>query len=165
VWPSERLAEHHRLDTFDCGNEILDKWLTTSALHSDRADNTRTYVWSDRDDVVAYFSLCPHEVRRDSLPGKFSKSGPMSIPVILLAKLALHSRLHGQGFGGQLLVDALSRAVAAVDLAGGRFIVVDAIDQPALEFYEHFGFVRVPEPIPRLIMRTSVAKASFNSAE
>jgi GNAT superfamily N-acetyltransferase len=165
VWLSERLAEHHRLDTFTCGNAELDKWLGTSAVHSDRADNTRTYVWSNGDDVVAYFSLCPHEVRRDSLPGKLSKSGPASIPVILLAKLALHGHLHGQGLGGQLFVDALSRAVSAVDIAGGRLIVVDAIDEAAARFYEHFGFQRVPKPIPRLVMRSSAAKASFGTSE
>lgn len=161
MWLSERLAEHHRLDTFTCGNEVLDKWLGTSALHSDRADNTRTYVWSDRDDVIAYFSLCPHEVRRDTLPGKLSRSGPSSIPVILLAKLALDVNFHGQGLGGQLLVDAVGRAVAAVDLAGGLLIVVDAIDEAASAFYQHYGFQRVPGPIPRLVMRSSIAKASL----
>jgi predicted N-acetyltransferase YhbS len=164
MWLSERLTEHHRLDSFTCSNEILDKWLITSALHSDRADNTRTYVWSDGRDVFAYFSLCPHEVRRESLPSKYSKSGPTSIPVILLAKLALDSHLHGQGLGQQLLVDALSRAVAAVELAGGRFIVVDAIDRAASDFYQHFGFIPVPDPMPRLIMRSSVAMASLNPA-
>jgi GNAT superfamily N-acetyltransferase len=165
VWLSERLTTHHQVNNFTCGNEVLNKWLATSALHSDRADITRTYVWSDGEDIVGYFSLCPHEVRRDSLPGKLSRSGPSSIPAILLAKLALKSDLQGSGFGGQLLVDALSRAVTAVELTGGRLIVVDAIDQAASNFYEHHGFQPVPGPAPRLVMRSSVAKANLTGSQ
>ena len=164
MWLSEPLATRHQAGDFTCGNEVLNKWLTTSALDSDRADITRTYVWSDGDDIVAYFSLCPHEVRRDGLPGKLSRSGPSSIPAILLAKLALKSDLQGSGFGGQLLVDALSRAVAAVELTGGRLIVVDAIDQAASDFYEHHGFRPVPGPAPRLVMRSSLAKANLTAS-
>lgn len=163
MWLSERLAEHHRLDGFDCGNEHLNKWLTTSAVDSDRADITRTYVWSQSDEIVAYLSLSPHEVRRDTLPGMLSRSGPTSIPAILLAKLALRSDLRGGGLGGQLLVDALSRAVAAVEVTGGRLIVVDAIDRAAANFYEHHGFHPDPGQAPRLIMRSSVAKANLTA--
>jgi len=164
VWLSERLATHHQADNFDCGNEVLNKWLATSALDSDRADITRTYVWSDGDVIVAYIGLCPHEVRRESLPGKLARSGPSSVPAILLAKLALHSDLQGSGLGGQLLVDALSRAVAAVEMTRGRLIVVDAIDEAAADFYEHHGFQPVPGPAPRLVMRSSVPKASLTAS-
>jgi len=39
----------------------------------------------------------------------------------------------------------LSRAVAASNQVGGRFIVVDALDEDAGRFYEHYGFVRCSE--------------------
>jgi hypothetical protein len=42
--------------------------------------------------------------------------------------------------------------VAAVEAAGGRLIVVDAIDDEAVRFYEHFEFT--PTPVPyRLVMK------------
>src|SRR5262249_55515868 len=47
--------------------------------------------------------------------------------------------LHGTGLGGILLHDALFRAVAASQQAGGRYVVVDAIDDNARQFYEHYG--------------------------
>ena len=89
--------------------------------------------------------------------------GPAFIPTILLAKLALHQDLRGQGFGRQLLIDALSRAVRAIDEAGGRFIVVDAIDDEAHSFYEHFGFEPVPGLGSRLIMRSTDARESLTT--
>ena len=117
-------------------------------------------MWADDDRVVAYFSLCPHEVRREALPGGIARGSPDVIPAILLARLARHVELADRRVGGQLLVDALGRAVAAVEAAGGRFIVVDAIDDDALGFYSHHGFAPTPTPY-RLVMKASDARASL----
>ncbi len=149
------------VDDFSCGNEVLDKWLVSSALHADRSGTARTFVWAEIDRVVAYFSLCPHWVCRDSLPSKVGRGSPNVVPAILLARLARHIDLAEERVGGQLLVDALSRAVAAVEVAGGRVIVVDAIDAHAVSFYEHFGFTSTPAPY-RLVMKASDARASLS---
>jgi hypothetical protein len=103
----------------------------------------RTYVWAEDDEtVVGYFSLCPHVVRRAEVPKKLSHGSPDAVPSILLARLALSSHLQGNGdrLGEGLLIDALSRAVDAADLVGGRLIVVDALDSEAKSFYEHYDF-------------------------
>ncbi|MGH9126970.1 MAG: hypothetical protein ACRDZ8_19930 [Acidimicrobiales bacterium] len=57
-----------------------------------------------------------------------------------MARLALDRSLHGNRLGSQLLASALMRtAVGARDL-GGRYVVVDAIDDAAASFYRHHGF-------------------------
>lgn len=127
----------------------------------------RTYVWADDDDkVVGYFSLCPHVVKRAEVPKKFSHGSPDAIPSILLARLALSSHLQGNGerLGEGLLTDALSRAVDAAELVGGRLIVVDAIDGEAQRFYEHYDFRPGPsaENAPvRLFRKLSDVAAAF----
>jgi GNAT superfamily N-acetyltransferase len=161
VYVSERLGSAHVLEGFRCRNALLDRWLLASALTADRAGTARTFVWRDGTAVVAYFSLCPHELRREALPRGLAHGAPHSIPSILLARLALHEELHGRGLGAQLLVDALTRAVAAVTAAGGRFLVVDAIDAAASEFYAHHGFQRLPGMDPRLVMKASDAALSL----
>ena len=95
--------------------------------------------------MLGYFTFAPHVVRRAEVPGRIGRGSPDSIPAILLARLALSHTLHGHGHGGQLLVDALHRALDAVALAGGRLVVVDAIDRAATGFYEHYGFTRLAE--------------------
>ena len=95
--------------------------------------------------MLGYFTLAPHIVRRAEVPGRIGRGSPDSIPAILLARLALTHTLHDHGQGGQLLVDALHRALDAVALAGGRLVVVDAIDHDATGFYEHYGFTRFAE--------------------
>ena len=164
MFVSERITPKHDLGGFRCGRPDLDHWLVQAAVDADRAGTARTFVRSDAGRVIAYLSLCPHEVRRESLPGSLAKGGPNAIPAILLARLALDQRLHGEGLGEQLLVDALERATAAVTAAGGRVIVVDAIDDRAARFYERYGFQPCPDLPLRLVRKASDVARSLDPA-
>ena len=62
-----------------------------------------------------------------------------------------------------MLHDALSRAVAASQQAGGRYVVVDAIDDNARQFYEHHGFATTPRP-DRLVRKVSDIEADIKTA-
>lgn len=95
---------------------------------------------------------------------RLGRGSPRVIPAILLARFALDRNLHGQGFGKQLLIDALGRALNAINAAGGRLIVVDALHERAAMFYSHFGFTALPSTPLRLVMKSSSAEASFASA-
>ena len=84
------------------------------------------------------------------------------IPAILLARLALDTRLHGEGLGAELLWDALTRCVVASDAAGARVVVVDAIDEDAAAFYARFGF-RAPTGQLRLVQKVSDVAAALQA--
>jgi len=143
VFVSEPLGEHHVLEHFDSGVESLDRWLRQSARNTDAKLNSRTYVWCAEDTaVVGYFTLAPHVIGRAELSDKVGRGDLNEIPAILLARLALDAKHQGQGLGAELLVDALSRAVGASDRVGGRYVVVDALDERAGSFYEKYGFVQ-----------------------
>jgi hypothetical protein len=66
------------------------------------------------------------------------------------------------GLGGELLWDALSRSVAASQLAGARVVVVDAVDAQAASFYCHHGFREVPGNPFRLVQKMSDIAAALN---
>jgi GNAT superfamily N-acetyltransferase len=145
---SEPLGDGHAIADFFCGVVGLDEWLKRSARTAAARHVGRTYVWVTDDapgTVLGYFTLAPHVVRRAEVPRRMGRGSPDSIPAILLARLALAHSLHGHGHGGRLLVDALHRALDAVVLAGGRLVVVDAIDRDAIAFYKHYGFTRLAE--------------------
>lgn len=151
---SEGLTEQHQTDHFQSGVPELDGWLRHRALHAQSMRTARTFVWHAGDlEVVAYFSLAAHVILREELPAKLGRGSPDRIPAILLARLALHTNLHGEGLGGELLWDALSRCVAASQLAGARVVVVDAINEKAAAFCRHHGFRAVPENPFRLIQK------------
>jgi GNAT superfamily N-acetyltransferase len=165
VYRSGRLTAAHDLTRFRSGRETLDAWLRSAALTADAKGTARSYVWTEADEtVVGYFSLCPHELRRDVLPSALAHGAPYVVPAILLARLALDVSLHGKGLGTDLLLDALSRASDAVEIAGGRLIVVDAIDESAARFYEHHGFHAVPSRPARLFRKASDVAAALSRA-
>lgn len=160
MFESERLDAEHILEEFDCGKAALNTWLTDHARRADAGGIAHVYVWTPGSEmkVCAYFAICPTEVLRkdDGIPGSVS-GGYSRIPGYLIARVALDRQLRGQGYGEQLLIDALEKAVAASKIGGGRVIVVDALDDEAREFYEHFDFVPVRNRERRLVMKFSTA--------
>lgn len=79
---------------------------------------------------------------------------------ILLARLAIDQRRQGKGLGKALLVETLTRAVQAAALAGGRYVVIDAIDSEAATYYRYFDFGSAPSDELRPVGQISdVARA------
>src|SRR5438445_446663 len=106
--------------------------------------------------------LVPHVIRLEDVPSSVGRGAPDVIPGFLLARLALSEDLHGDGHGGELLAGALETTLDAIRLGGGRVIVVDAIDDRARGFYEHFGFRSLPLSDDRLVMKASTAATSLS---
>lgn len=160
---SERLATHHDLTGFHSGVDALDRWLVNHATHAQSMRTAQTFVWHGGDDlVVGYFSLAAHLVIRADLPQKVGRGSPNSIPAILLARLALDVTLQGDGLGGELLWDALTRARVASDIAAARLVVVDAISSQAAAFYQRHGFAGIPDHPHRLVQKMSDIAAALD---
>lgn len=156
----EPLGPDHDLTAFTCGNPELDVWLRDHARDA-TGQGTRTYVMVDDERrVVGYFSIAPHTIDRGGLSRRAARGAPRQIPALLLAKLALGSELHGRRLGSELLVVALTTIIDAARRAGGKFVVVDAIDDAAAAFYIHHEFESVPSNPVRFVRKLStIARA------
>ncbi|MFF2085086.1 GNAT family N-acetyltransferase [Nocardia sp. NPDC058176] len=164
TWISTAISVDHKLSEFDCGKPVLNEWLQRMALPAEQRWTSRTYVWVTADDptVRAYYAIAPTQLERDvdGLSQSLS-SGLKIVPAFLLAKFAVDRRLHRQGLGEQLLVDAVTKIMGAAQTTGGRLIVVDAIDESAAAFYARFGFTRVRNTESRLVMKMATAMSAF----
>jgi GNAT superfamily N-acetyltransferase len=154
----EPFAAGHDLDAFDCGHDALNGWLRQHAELA-TGQGTRTYLLTDEATgaIVGYFAVAPHLLERADAPRGVGRGAPQRIPAILLAKLALDISVQGQGLGAELMVHALTTIVAAARAAGGRVVVVDAVDENAASFYRTHDFKPSPADPPRLIMKLSTA--------
>jgi GNAT superfamily N-acetyltransferase len=160
---SAELAGTHRFDParhnaadFDCGNELLNRWLTRYAGQSDRSDAARTFVIADPGRVVlGYYALVAGQLHHEGAtpPVRKGQSPHFPIPVALLARLAVDSRHQRQGLGAALLRDALARVQIASAEVAVRAVVVHAIDAQSAAFYQRFGF-RALADTPRTLMVT-----------
>ena len=158
----ERLAADHDVAAFDSGKDELDGWLQRHALAAQQMDSARTFVLTRDNRVVGYFSLTMGSVLREDAPAKLVRGLPAyPIGMVLLARLAIDRSEQGAGLGGLLLAEALRKAVDAGEAAAARLVVVDAIDDDAVAFYRHHGFVLAPGHDRRLYRRTKDIRASL----
>jgi predicted N-acetyltransferase YhbS len=132
--------DRHDTSEFDCGVAVLDNWLRRTAPSAAAAGTSATWVLCRGDRVVGYYALAMGSVERRAAPSRLGRGQPDPIPVLLLARLALDRGDQGTGLGADLLQDALIRGVAGARQLGARAIVVDAFDDRAAAFYQHYGF-------------------------
>ncbi len=136
------------------------------AASADARRTARTWVWVDESDaVVGYYALAAHRVARAEIPSSIGRGGPVEIPAVLLARLALSISLRGQGLGPVLVADALSRVVvAATATVAARLVVVDALHERVAGFYEELGFRRVPGRLV-LVQKIADIEAALSAAD
>jgi predicted GNAT family N-acyltransferase len=139
--------ERHAVEEFACGEPSLDAWLREQAAPASARHTARTWVWTEDGAVVGYYALAAHKVAREQVPSRLGRGGPVEIPAVLLARLALAKSLRGQGLGEALVADALGRIVEATQTVAARLVVVDALHERVAGFYETLGFRRIPESL------------------
>jgi GNAT superfamily N-acetyltransferase len=137
----ERIQASHAVDGFDCDDAALNRFLIRFALANQRARASRTYGALAGDVVVGLHTLVVGEVSPEQAPERIRKGlARHPIPLMVLARLAVAVEHQGQGLGAALLKDAISRTLAAAEIAGIRALAVHAKDERAQSFYAHFGF-------------------------
>lgn len=139
----EPLTPEHELSEFDCGRDNMNTWLRKHALANDNK-TSRTFVVQHENKVVAYYSLAAGSVERNALSKKLQKNSPENIPVIILGRLAVDTDYQGQAIGSSLLRDALLRSMNAADNIGVRALLVHALDEHLIPYYEKRGFQSSP---------------------
>ncbi|MBM3514917.1 MAG: GNAT family N-acetyltransferase [Alphaproteobacteria bacterium] len=145
--PIEKIAPHHDVAEFGCGQPARDLFLKKHALGNLRANAALTYVVcrANSSVVSAYYSLAVGSVDPVAAPQRVTAGlARHPVPIMILARLAVDRRYQGFGIGRALLKDSLVRTAEAADIAGVRAIAVHAKDEKARAWYAKFDF----EPSP-----------------
>ena len=151
---------HDRRD-FSCGVERLDNFFKITA-----SKYVKIYVAVEQDfgRVVGFHAINPHaidvsefdEKRRKRFPG-----GRDRISAFYLSMFARDLSVRGKGLGSLLLADVFDRCLTAANIVGGRFIVLDALDEKAALLYASMGFEALPAQQGRMVI--SMAKLQKNA--
>jgi len=139
------LRSTHDFSGFVSGEVSLDSWLQRHARHAEAAGSTRTFLTTDGERVVGFYSLAIGQVQPDDATERLLKSQPAGrpVPVIVLARLAVDEAHQKRGLGRSLLQDALLRCDQVAESVGMRAVVAHALPE-ATGFYDYFGFERSP---------------------
>ena len=134
------LTVTHQVDDFECGEATLEHWLKTRALRNEGRGASRTYVVCVDQRVVAYYCLATGSVASGLAPGYIRRNMPDPIPVMVLGRLAVDSARQGHGLGKSLLRDAILRTLQVSEIVGVKALLVHALSEQAVYFYEAHGF-------------------------
>ncbi|MGH6990835.1 MAG: GNAT family N-acetyltransferase [Stellaceae bacterium] len=152
----------HDRAAFSCGHERLDNFLKSTAAKQADLDFTKVFVATEPPvaKIIGYYALSAHGIDIRSLPEQDQRRMPRhpTVPAIYLSTIAVDSTVQGRGLGTMLMADALKRCVAVADQAGAHFIVLDAIDDRAAQWYRRIGFYDLPAPRQEQRMLLPMAK-------
>ena len=144
-WRVEILQPHHDRRSFACGEPALDRYLRQQAGQDHRRNLGITYVAVQDVSIVGFYTLSSGAIECRNLPTMQARRVPYAmVPVLHIGRLAVDVRLHGQGLGAGLLLDALTRAAHLSSLVGLHAVEVHALHDRAARFYVHMGFVSLP---------------------
>src|ERR1700691_4093667 len=137
----EPLCGDHDRPKFLSGSDSLDRYFREQASQDIRRRIATCFVAINILDhaVVGYYTLTATGIALNALSPQIAKKLPRHpvVPAALLGRLAVSRNCQGQGLGGILLADALKRTARSE--LGVFAMVVDAKDERAQHFYEHYG--------------------------
>lgn len=140
-------SQHDR-KTFECGAPELNIFIQQYAQRHREAGISKTMVLPsvELDDkslsaICAFYTLSHTEIARETLSAQEAKKLPhYPIPVMLIAQLAIHSQMQGQGLGKITLIRALRHCLDVNAHLPSYAVVVDALNDGVQQFYEQYGF-------------------------
>lgn len=137
--------EAHAVGVFDCGNEVLTRYLRTQASQDVKRGIASCVVAVDvaTGAVAGYYTLSANRVDRTGLPAELTRKLPRyeHLPAALLGRLAVAVTYQGHGVGSALLMAAA--AAILISPVAAWAMIVDPIDDAATAFYDKLGFQRL----------------------
>lgn len=150
------LGQTHDRAEFRCGIEALDRYLVKQAGQDVNRRISRVFVATtpaNPKTVIGYYALSALAIDLNQLPVAMAGKLPRHpIPAALIGRLAVRQNVQGHGIGRLLLADAIKRTLAVADQIAFYAMVVDALNDKSISFYEKYGFIRLCADRPRLFL-------------
>lgn len=166
-WREEALARRHDRAGFNCGVSALNEYLQRYARQNHESGGAKTFVAVPLDSpsvILGYYTISPGAIDFAKVPDALTKRlGRYEVPVFRLGRLAVALARQGEGLGGQLLLAAGERALAVAEEVGGVALAIDAKDDRAAQWYEHFGALRLLDDPMKLVLPLATIAAVLRS--
>lgn len=154
-------ARHDRV-RFSCRVTHVDNFFRRTANKLGKVDNVRTFVMvSPENELIGFYATNAHAIDYTELPERFARNRPAhgSIPAAYISMIGVDSRFQGRGYGGDLLVDCLTRLTNAAQALGIAVVMLDVLDcgdrekvAKRMALYTSYGFEPLPSNGSRLFL-------------
>ena len=159
----EKISQGVNHQDFDCGVDNLNAYLKKYAWQNFKKNIGVTILAFEegkRNKILGYYTVSMVQINFEHLPPELSKGLPRyPVPAMRIGRLAVDRSAQAKGVGSSLLMDALQRAVALSTEVGTCAVLVDAINEQAKGFYEHYGFIALNDlPLALVLPFATIAQ-------
>lgn len=162
----EPLGKHHDRAAFDCNVDALNSYIRQYAGQERKKKIAATFVLigDTLGAIAGYYTLSSTGINVAELPERIASKLPHYplIPATLIGRLAVDWRYQGKGYGEILLMDALKRSLLSSEEIGSIAVMVDAKNDAAKAFYEHFQFIPLVNYSYRLFLPMAIIEDYFS---
>lgn len=166
-WHEEAISRDHERAAFDCGSSKLNEYLRRYARQNHESGGAKTFVAVQAVTparILGYYSISPGSVEFARVPAALTrKLGCYEVPVFRLGRLAVDVSAQGQRIGAGLLFGAGRRALWVAAEVGGVALAIDAKDEPAAQWYQRFGALRLLDDPLKLVLPLSAIQNALAS--
>lgn len=134
---------HYQKEGFDCGVSELNYFLHHQVSQYMRRQESILYcaIEETSQKIIGFYTLSNLHIYHHDNPTLLKRQHPyLPIPCALIGRLAVDKNYQGKGLGADLLLHALKNIKQLSHQIGIAFAIVEAKNQSAKEFYEHYGF-------------------------
>ena len=152
--PSNRKVKQI-LKTFSCSKNLdLQDFLHNKALTFEKYLRSRTYLYFDNEtkEIAAYFTIAISVLFTDGLSNDIIKlldgykDDVKTIPCYLIGQLGKSEKYEKFKIGEYILADALEIIDSSHKSLGGRFILIDAVNNSkVISFYKDNSFLAIED--------------------
>lgn len=153
---------------FDCKHHpALNTYIGQQAGQDERRNVSRTFMYVEGITLLGYYTLANASVALCDLTDAHKKGMPRyPMPAVLLSRLAVDVSLQMSGLGQRLMSDFFRRVYLVSRQAGVAFVVVDAKDQKAADYYQDkLGFIPSVNNPTRLVLPTATLIRAFKAQD
>lgn len=152
---------------FDCEvHPALNMYIAQNAGQDEKRNVSRTFMYVEEGVLLGYYTLANASVALHELSDEQAKKMPRyPMPAVLLSRLAVDKACQGKGLGKRLMADFLRRVYVISKHSGVAFIVVDAKDQDAADYYKGLLFEPSKGNPLRLVLSTATIIQGLRAQE
>lgn len=152
----ELLNENHNLFEFDCNDFEINDFLQNDALNFHKEQFATTYVFTEENNVVAFFSLLNDSLHdkgyENTVWNRFHRQNKIpnekrikQYPAIKIGRLGITKKFQGTGLAYSMM-DFIKGFTSLNQKSASRLLLIDAYNRSKqLNFYQRNDFVLLNE--------------------
>lgn len=170
AWHEEAVSRRHYRDGFDCGDLVLNAFLSRHAPRNHEQGGAKTFLAINDaaeagPNILGFYSLYPISLAYARAPECVKRAPARDIPVFRLTGLAIDRSVQGQGLGGQLLLAAGRRSLLVAAQVGGVALLIDANHARSAAWYARYGAISLPDAPRSLLLPLKTIYAALAAAD